>query len=150
MLLDYSVMYEKGILSKKYLEFILQGKAMLGSVFDYLNAGVMLRTGKMNGYFNAFVPGESPESKKLQLYGFARGNFQFVGYNAAMEGGVFDRQSPYTVSPQNMERPVYCFQYGVAISWRHLSVEMSNVEISPEFKNGLAHAWGHVNITVSF
>jgi len=150
VLLDYSVFYEKGIVNQKYLEFILQGKGMIGTVYDYINTGAMLRMGKMDGYFKSFGPGESKESKKLQIWCFAKGYSQFVGYNASMQGGLFDRGSVYTVAPENIDRAVLYFQYGAVISWKHLSIEMSNVEISQEFRNGMTHAWGHVNVTVAF
>jgi lipid A 3-O-deacylase len=150
VLIDYSVMYEKGLVTKKYLEFILQGKGIIGSIYDYLNAGAMLRTGKMTGYFNALGPGETEESQKLQIYGYIKGYAQIVGYNASMQGGLFDRESVYTLPAQSIERVIWCFQYGAVVSWKHLSFELSNVEITPEFKNGMAHAWGHVNVTLAF
>ncbi len=149
-LLDYSVLYEKGILNKKYLEFILQGKAMAGTVYDYANAGAIFRTGRMNGYFKALGPGESKESKKLQVYVYARGYAQFVGYNASMQGGLFDRESVYTLPSQSIDRIVFYLLYGVVASWKQVSIEMSNVEITQEFKDGTTHAWGHVNVTVAF
>jgi lipid A 3-O-deacylase len=150
LILDYSMLYEKAVVMKEYAEVRLQGNATVGTLYDFAGGGAQIRTGKMLSYYKAFGPGENKASSVLQCYAFLSGNAKVVGYNATMEGGVFDKESVYVIPPSAIERVVGMYQWGIVLSWKRLSLEYSNISITPEFKGGLSQAWGHINITVSF
>jgi lipid A 3-O-deacylase len=150
IILTYSVGWDKSMYENKYVGLIFQTASKVGTMYDNARAGLLIRSGRMLSYFESIAPGESREAKKLQVYGYVKGWAEGVGYNATMQGGLFDRKSIYTLQPDKIERLVYGVQYGLIFSWKKFSLQYSKVLISPEFKNGLSHGWGHCNITVAF
>jgi lipid A 3-O-deacylase len=65
-----------------------------GNIFDRVGLGLHARFGKIGPYFNV----EDPHN----LYLLARLGGVFVGYNATLQGGMFNRESPYTVGPKRV------------------------------------------------
>jgi len=150
LILNYSIAYDKGVVNTKYVQCVLQGKVDVGSLYDRAIAGGMIRAGKMCSYFSLYGPGENEASKKVLCYGFIKGWVQGVGYDATLQGGLFDRNNVYVISDKNVERLVYGYQYGIVFSYRKLSLQYALVHITPEFSSGRVHAWGHINISVAF
>jgi lipid A 3-O-deacylase len=148
IVVDYSLGYDKGMVNSKYFDVLLQSKVETGTLYDRIELGAMIRTGKMYSYFQSFGPGEN--GRHLSLYAFMRGWVRGVVYDATMEGGVFDRNTVYVIESQDIERVVCGFQYGVCFQYRKVGLEYSNVFITPEFRNGMSHAWGHLTIAVAF
>ncbi len=150
VVINYSLTYDKGIINAKYVNFILEGKAEAGTLNDEVTAAGLFRLGKMYSYFSAIRAGENAEAKKFSFYGFARAWVEGVGYNATLQGGVFDQGSVYTIPNRDVERLVYGYQYGLIFSYKKLGLEYSLIHITPEFRTGMMHAWGKINITVAF
>ncbi|MBI3581804.1 MAG: lipid A deacylase LpxR family protein [Nitrospinae bacterium] len=59
-----------------------------GNIFDRLRLGLNARFGKIGPYFNV--------ENARNLYLLARLGGVLVGYNATLQGGIFNRESPYT------------------------------------------------------
>ncbi|MES2592798.1 MAG: lipid A deacylase LpxR family protein [Bacteroidota bacterium] len=158
--LNYNLNFEKGIIVKKRFEFICYAGSRIGTLYDDVNAGIMLRAGGMNGYFenlglrsslNKFaVEGSAGKTAKFKCHFFSKGELKAVAYNATLQGGVFNKKSIYTLSPGDITRVVATAYVGVVVSYKRLSLEYTKAYISPEFKGGLPHGWGHCNITVCF
>jgi len=80
----------------KELDYDLAPMANLeaGNIFDRIRLGLHARFGKAGPYFNV----ENPQN----LYLLARLGGVLVGYNATLQGGMFNRESPYTVGPKRV------------------------------------------------
>ncbi|HEV7232505.1 MAG TPA: lipid A-modifier LpxR family protein [Bacteroidia bacterium] len=148
LVLTYSLSYDKALLSKKYIELMMQSNLTAGTLYDKAWAGLQIRSGKMCSWFEVFGPGETEETKKWQLWGFASGRIQSTAYDATMQGGMFDRNNIYTM--QHIQNGVCYAQYGIVFAWKKFSLEYSKILITPEFKGGMAHGWGHCDIRVAF
>ena len=148
--LNYDVSVEKGLLSKKHLEFIVSGDVRIGTLYDDIGAGGMIRLGKMHSYFSDPGLTRDRTAKKFQCYVFAKGKVKAVGYNATMQGGMINRNSIYTIPAKDITRVVGTFYYGIVIAYKRFALEYSKAEISSEFRNGLCHGWGRVGINVCF
>lgn len=146
VVLNYDVYAEKIILASPYLQLGLTGKTQLGTLFDNAGIGINCRGG-------IFTPGIKPlplRNKKFELYGNIRGEVDFIGYDATMQGGVFNKSSVYTIPAGEIERLVYLGGGGVTVRYKHLLLEYTRTWITPEFKGGKPHGWGSVGFEIFF
>lgn len=148
---NYDLLYEKGVIEKKHLEIVGLAGCRAGTLYDDISGGVLIRAGWMNSYFeNLGIVKHSQAKKKFRCTLFARGEVKIVGYNATMQGGVFNKKSIYTLPDSNITRVVATTSAGITISYKRLSLEYAKFYITPEFKNGVDHGWGHIVIFFCF
>lgn len=159
--INYNLKFEKGLYVKKKFEFIGFAASRIGTLYDDLSLGILLRAGRMQSYFDNLglnaaskkksIQNVSPViNKKFQFHAFSKGEIKTVAYNATMQGGFFNKNSIYTIPSNDIKRIVAIAYVGVVISYKAMSLEYTKAYISPEFKNGLHHGWGHCNITFCF
>lgn len=105
----------------------------------YTNAGVGL-TGRLG----------APAGGGKRAYLFARVDEKVVGYDATLQGGVFNRSSPYTLRAGQIERLVTRGDLGFALDRAGYAVVFMRSFQSREFKGGLAHQWGELSFIKRF
>jgi hypothetical protein len=149
VVVNYTMRYEKGILMRKYIEFIGMLEARAGTLYDDVSVGAILRFGLMHGYFNNAGLSKK-DDRKFQCYIFLRGKAKAVGYNATLQGGMFNKSSIYTLEAREISRLVGTGSGGIMIAYKRVSLEYSRSYISAEFSDGLCHGWGRVGINVCF
>ncbi len=155
LLLNYSVSWEKGLVAKPFFELTATGSGIVGTVYTGLNAGFLLRTGAMQPYFSSL--GFSKRSVNLrtgmrnaQYYLFMRASGTAVGYDATLQGGMFNHSSVYTLPADSITRVRFNGSAGVALSWGGARLDVEQHCISPEFTGGLWHFWMGIGLTFSF
>ncbi|MGZ4116727.1 MAG: lipid A-modifier LpxR family protein, partial [Bacteroidia bacterium] len=149
--INYDLLYEKGLLVKKHLEIMGLAGFRAGTLYDDIGGGLLIRAGWMYSYFeNLGLMKHSQPHKKFHCSLYARGEVRAVGYNATMQGGFFLRNSVYTIPDKDIERVLATTSAGIILSYKRVSIEYGKVYITPEFRNGLDHGWGHVVITTCF
>jgi lipid A 3-O-deacylase len=67
-----------------------------------------------------------------------------------MQGGTFNKNSIYVIRVGEVNRVVGTAYAGIVLAYKRLSIEYTKAYITPEFSGGLAHGWGHCNISFSF
>lgn len=149
VIVNYTVQFEKGLLNKEHINLTGFVQGRMGTLYTDASVGTMLRLGWLNDYFSNLGIFQQGNSRKFQCYGFAKGTAKGVGYNATMQGGIFS-ESIYTVSASSVERLVAQGSYGIVIAYKQLQLEYTKAHISPEYKNGLSHGWGHCNVSFCF
>ncbi len=158
--LNYNVKFEQGLFAKKRIECIGFVGSRLGTLYDDISVGAMLRGGWMQPYFKNLGLGSSSnklnengggdKTNKFQCYIFGKAELKTVAYNATLQGGMFNKNSIYTLPAQDIKRVVGMAHLGLVMAYKRVSFEYSHAYISPEFDIGLSHSWGHCNITVCF
>jgi hypothetical protein len=149
IIINYNVIYEKGLITKKYAELIWFGGLRAGTLYNDASGGIYFRLGLMNSYFNHFGIIKNAKKNKVQLYLTARAQAKLVAYNATLQGGLFST-SIYEMNGSAVERKVFSVSSGVVLAYKRLSLEYSNYYITKEFNRGIDHGWGNCNITVCF
>ena len=149
LIFNYSAIYEKGIFNKSHFIVTSYTQARLGTLYTDLSLGTMVRVGLMNNYFSNIGITKHSSSRKFQLYGFAKANGKVVGYNATMQGGLFSN-SIYTLPASSINRWVAQGFLGIVVAYKRFQLEYTKAYLSPEYKNGFAHGWGHCNISFCF
>ncbi|MGL4597605.1 MAG: lipid A-modifier LpxR family protein [Bacteroidia bacterium] len=144
-LVNYSLQFEKGIVNQRFVNLTGSGVARVGTLYTNMQLELILRAGWMNDYFNPWQKG-----RDFRCWLVAGGSVIGVGYNASMQGGVYGEKSVYTISSEQINRLVWRADYGLEVAYKKLNVHYLFVDLSPEFKTGLRHRWGHCKVSVSF
>jgi hypothetical protein len=148
-IINYRAKYEKALVYTKYAEVMGNVSLRAGTLYTDGALGIHLRTGWMNPYFNNLGIAKNG-GRKFQFYLFAKVNARAVGYNATMQGGMFNTNSIFVIPDKDISRLVYDGTAGIHLVIRHLQLEYSRSYITPEFKRGVDHGWGRVAFAVCF
>lgn len=146
---NYTAQFEKGFVNKEHLTLTGFSQGRVGTLYTDVSVGTMLRVGWMNDYFSNLGVSKQESQRVFQCYGFIKGGARAVGYNATMQGGLFS-ESIYTLPASSIERAVAQGYYGIVIAYKGIQLEYTKAYTTPEYKNGLAHGWGHCNISFCF
>jgi hypothetical protein len=154
LILGYQAAIEKQLLSAgNAVELMGNARASLGTLYTHAASGLLLRTGKMNGYFqNLGVAAAANRNhlQKFQFYGQGRVEGRAVGYNATMQGGLFNKTNPHTLRADQVKHLVWQQTAGLVASYGGVSFESSVVWISPEFDGARRHKWMHFDLKIAF
>jgi lipid A 3-O-deacylase len=135
------------------VELIGQGQASVGTLNTFAGGGLLLRVGKMNPYFrNLGVASRANRGRlqQFQLYATGQVEGRIVGYNATMQGGLFNRSSPYTLRAADLKRAVGQGTVSVVAAYGGVSLRTSAVWITPEFRGSRHHSWVQFGLGVAF
>ncbi len=142
IVVQYEIGYEKQLVNYKGL-FSLQVNAStkLGSLFINVSLGINTTFGIINSPFSS-----SGNSNVFKLFGYAQTLVNFIGYDATLQGGVFNKQSPYIIASQDITPFKGQFNYGIILKSKTLYFEYARSLLTKEFKTGSASKWGGIKI----
>ncbi len=144
VIINYSATLEKTLLSiADYVNLYGESKLRLGTLYSDISLGSSVIIGLLNSHLS---PGSQEGKLKLNLFGRITG--KAVGYNATLQGGLFNKSSPYTISAEGVDRFVGQYQFGLNLQFGSLYLEYYRSFISREFKTGTPEAWGGLRIGV--
>ncbi|MBE0648997.1 MAG: lipid A deacylase LpxR family protein [Bacteroidales bacterium] len=155
LLLNYYARLEKGIAAFPGLDFLVHGSGSIGTVYTNIGGGFYIRSGWFNPYFsNLFFSKQSlnrsRHARNVQLYFFADITGKVIGYDATLQGGMFNRTSAYTIPGEDIERFMFTGSAGFVLSYGGIQLKGEQFLLSPEFKNGWWHKWLSIGLTFSF
>ena len=142
VVINYEVGYEKQLVKYQDL-FSLQGtvNAKIGTLFTNASVGFNSTFGIINTPFSS-----SSKRNGFVLYAYAQPVLNLIGYDATLQGGVFNKQSPYTISSGVVERLTAQFNYGIVLKTKTLYFEYSRSVITKEFTSEDSYKWGGVKV----
>jgi hypothetical protein len=142
-ILNYQVDYEKQLLYYSHL-FSLDADVMgrAGTLSDKASGGITIMTGYLDNPFAKSVAGKN----NFRLYAYEHPEIDFVGYDATLQGGVFNHTSPYTIDANNMTRIVFQNRFGFVVQYRRVYLEYFQSYLTRDFKSGNYHVWGGVQL----
>ena len=148
VLLNYAFSYEKQLYAYRHaLSVSALAQAQAGSFSDRLQTGVVV----MAGWFDSpFGPAPNHRRLPVQLYVYAQPIVSLVGYDASLQGGLFNRSSPYVISADQLTRITLQTNMGVVFTYKKMYLEYYQSVLTREFETGLSHRWGGIKIGVSF
>lgn len=120
-----------------FAELALRG----GTLFSDATLRLRLRFGLLG------APLGPPEELRLYLWGSVEA--RAVGFNATLEGGVFN-DSRYTLAANDIARLVTLAKWGVRLEYGPFGLGFSFAFTSREFRRGRSHAWGQLGLSVFF
>lgn len=146
-ILNYEVSYERQLFScNNFLMLNVYGQLRAGTLSDKTGAGITLMFGKFNSPFSAIGEGKS----KLEVYFYDQPVVYGIGYDATLQGGLFNHNSPYTIAARDIERITFQDNAGLVFSFRKIYLEYAQSFLTKEFRTGTYHRWGGIRIGTGF
>jgi len=154
LVLNYYLSYEKGIYNRKSIDLNLIGTGSLGTLYTNISGGFLLRTGIQNPYFVNLGQAKRKTNKEnnlrnTQLVFFISSRGKLIGYDATLQGGLFNKSSVYTLSGSDISRIVFQGSAGITFVYSGIRLDIEQFILSPEFQNGWWHKWVHLAFTFS-
>jgi hypothetical protein len=142
--INYEMGYEKQIIKYKKL-FTLQTNANLkvGTLFTNASIGLNSTIGLITDAF-------SNSKNKFNLYFYTQPIVSVIGYDATLQGGLFNKKSTYTIQSKAIERFTAQYNYGFILKTRTLFFEYSRSAITKEYSFGNSAKWGGIRIGFTF
>lgn len=141
VVLNYEMSYEKQLFRfGNYFSVQSNSNLQAGTLFTNASVGFNSVAGIINSPFS------SEEKQKFQLYLYAQPLVKIVGYDATLQGGLFNRDSPYTIPTEEVERVVGQVNYGVVFKINNFYLEYTRTSITREFETGNSDNWGGIKL----
>lgn len=142
LVLNYEVGYEKQLLRyKNIFSLQAQGNLKVGTLFTNASFSLNTSVGIINSPFNSIK-----NKKGFELYVYTQPVISAIGYDATLQGGLFNRSSPYIIGSGDVERVTTQFNYGIVLKTRTLYFEYTRSMITREFETGNSASWGGIRI----
>ena len=146
LVFNYEMSYEKQLLrAKDFFSLQTLGTLRAGTLFTNASAGISTTVGLINSPFSA-----KKDPKKFRFYGYSQVLGSAIGYDATLQGGLFNTKSPYTISSEEIERFTGQFNYGLVLQTKTLYFEYSRTVLTREFETGAPTKWGGFRIGFTF
>jgi lipid A 3-O-deacylase len=145
-IINYQADYEKQLVQAgNYFSLDVDGMARAGTLSDKAAAGTTM----MMGYFNSPFNTVKIAGDQFRIYAYEHAEADAVGYDATLQGGVFDHTSPYTIAAKDISRFAFQNRFGFVVIYRKLYLEYFQSLLSAEFATGNYHVWGGIQIAVA-
>lgn len=145
-IINYQVDLEKQVLAySNILSIDADAIAHVGTLSDKAALGITI----MGGYFDNPYSAKPANKKHFRMYAYEHSQVNIVGYDATLQGGMFNHSSPYTVPATDITRIVLENRFGFVVVYRNVSLEYFQSYLSREFKTGSYHVWGGIQIAFS-
>lgn len=139
---DVILNYEAGVEREAFrrdtrLLVTASGTGRVGTFNTAATLGLTAMFGRVGDPFSA-------AAVRREFYLYVKPQLNVVGYDATLQGGLFNQTSPYTIASRDLSRAVYRQTVGIAYRSRTHFIEYSQSLGTPEFRGGRAHRSGGV------
>ena len=142
VVINYELTYEKQLLRfHDFFSIQTNATARLGTLFTNISLGLNATLGIINSPFTSVK-----NKKKFQLYLYTQPIVNVIGYDATLQGGVFNHKSIYTINNNEIERFTLQNNYGIVLQYRWLYLQYSRTILTREFSYGNSFKWGGIRL----
>jgi lipid A 3-O-deacylase len=147
VIVNYNLTIEKQLYAyRNALSVSANAMVQAGTFVNRLQTGFVVMAGRFNSPFgNSSKIGRSG----LQLYGYAQPLVSLVGYDATLQGGLFNRDSPYIIPADQLMRTTFQTNFGAVLKYKKMYLEYYQSVLTKEFATGMSHRWGGVKVGVA-
>lgn len=140
IILNYQVNGEKRLLGNG-TNFLTNavGEVRAGTLQNRLSGGVNFMVGFFNNPYRV-------NTRKVSFYLFGQGKANIIGYDAMLQGGLFNRSSPYTIAAKDINRLTFQADAGLVLHFPTFYLSYTQAFLTKEFRTGLTHRWGGVSV----
>ncbi|SKB98381.1 lipid A deacylase LpxR family protein [Dyadobacter psychrophilus] len=144
VVINYEVQFQKQVFNfKNIVALNTETQIQIGTLTNKAQAGLTVRVGK----FNAPFENRPLKSRKnIQCYIYSQPLIGFNAYDATLQGGLFARNSPYTLRSSQINRVTFQDNFGVVVQCWRIYLEYYQSFLTKEFRTGMDHRWGGVKI----
>lgn len=147
LVLNYQVDIEKGLYQYgNHFSFSAFASGRVGTLSDKLSGGFSAILGNFQSPFT----GTADKRRKIHGYIYCQLLANAVGYDATLQGGLFNHSSVYTIVPSDLNRLTLQNKFGVVIIFPSFYLEYYHTGITEEFRTSLYHRTGGIQIGFGF
>ncbi len=149
LVLNYDINFHKQLINSRYTGVYAVGSISAGTLYSNATMGI-------NAIAGICQTGLTPLPEEYDDLSASTGNWQYgftgglelrmVGYDATLQGGLFNKNNIYALKPGEIERLVAAMHIGLFAGYKKLGLSISQFYLSPEFKTGKQHFWGRVGL----
>ena len=140
IVLNYELNYEKQLLRYNNLFSLnASSNAKIGTLYTNASLGLNATIGIINDPFSSVK-----HKNKFEIYFFSQAFVSAIGYDATLQGGLFNNKSPYTIN--SIERFTAQANYGFIMQTKGMYLEYFQTLHTPEYEIGRAYKWGGIKI----
>nr|WP_262490124.1 lipid A deacylase LpxR family protein [Gramella sp. MAR_2010_147] len=142
VLINYELNHEKQLLNFKDLLFLNSDLGLrLGSMYTDVSVGSSLMLGLFKSPLSI-----NANKGKFQIYLYSNPKVYIVGYDATLQGGLFNSNNLYTIGSSDITRLKAKMDYGIVIKSGFFYLEYTRSQITKEFKTGKTEGWGGLRL----
>jgi hypothetical protein len=142
VIINYDISYERQLLRLgNYFSLQANGGLKLGTLFTNASAGFNGAVGIINSPFTSVK-----NNNKFQLYLYGQPMVNIIGYDATLQGGLFNRKSVYTIPGNDIERFTLQYNFGVVLQSGRFYFEYAHTFLTREINNSDSHDWAGIRI----
>jgi len=150
VVLSYTAGIEKGVVETDFLTLTMKGTAIAGTLYDNLQLDASVLAGRYEPYFQGMglhCGSDRTYRHNIQYAFRARAKGTLVGYDATLQGGLFNKDNPYSLDAGDILRFTFNAEAGFFFRYRWFELEAGVFYLTPEFKSGRDHKWVHLSAT---
>jgi hypothetical protein len=150
LLINYDFSLEKLLLKGDFWQISGMLDLGLGSYQTYGGGALQFRVGILQGLPNGYLPELDPVNETYRPAGsfwfFIEPAWHFMAYNASLNGGLFNNNSPHYFSYNEINHSLARFSAGFSWHYRKLGLGLKWTYLSPEFQSAKHHNWGSLSL----
>jgi len=163
LVLNYQLNFEKELFSAgHFLSFSSYSSIRLGTLSSKATTGFTFMAGNFHSPFknmganSAATDHLMPEGytgghgKKWQWYIYDQPLINLVGYDATLQGGLFNHSSPYAIPASQINRLTFQHKFGIVLLLKKLYLEYYQTGLTEEFSTSVYHRTGGIQIGFGF
>lgn len=145
-ILNYNLALEKQIFRYRNVVSLKSSSALqVGNLYSNISLGLNSSFGLLNSAFSRVK-----SSRKVQIYLYTQILGKGIGYDASLQGNLFQDKSPYTISNKAIERFTLQINYGLIFQSQKAYFELGLSHLTKEFETGSSVNWGGVKLGFVF
>jgi lipid A 3-O-deacylase len=149
--LNLSATYNKLLARASWIDLSLTSYVNLGNGFTGAGAGPLVRLGSFNQLFNSVSTQSTVSRKNIpgllhkhELFFYYKPLFNYVAYDATIQGGLFDNHSGLEIT-KDKEPFIFSQEYGVAFTTNRFVFDIAAIFHTLDDKEMIqTHQWGAV------
>ena len=150
VILNYQINYEKALFQYKNIFLVNSNSELkIGTHTDKIKSGLNFMVGKIPNPYASNAQNNKTK-RTFRYYIYSQLQPAFTIYDATLQGGMFNKTSPYTIPAKDLTRLTLQGDFGAVLKIRKLTLEYTQSFITKEFKTGQLHRWGGVRMGFVF
>ena len=144
LVFNYEINFEKQFYFNNVFSLQSNSSLRLGTLFTDASFGFNFTLGEIN------KPFEVTKNNKFRAYIFMQPLVNVIGYDATLQGGMFNDKSPYIIASKDIERVVYEVNIGLVVQTKKIYFEYFRTNTTKKFTTGTSPKWGGIKFGIKF
>ncbi len=141
--INYRVGLAKNLISTNFFLLNGCGDVCAGTLNDKISTGLVVMAGIFESPFHS-----GNRRKKFSVHLYDQPMISAIGYDATLQGGLFNLKSANTISDRNLTRATFQNSFGIVFNIGKINLEYFQSLLTKEFNSGDSHNWGGVRMAI--